>query len=42
MRVPYFAAMCCSDVFSLDFFRIPAPTPLNYVHSVGAGLRKIW
>ena len=27
--------------FLLDFFRIPAPTPLNYVHSMGAGLRKI-
>ena len=26
--------------FSLDFFRIPAPTPLNYVHSMGAGLQK--
>ena len=27
--------------FLLDFFRIPAPTPLNYVHSMGAGLQKI-
>ena len=26
---------------SLDFFGIPAPTPLNYVHSMGAGLQKI-
>ena len=25
----------------LLFFHIPAATPLNYVHSVGAGLRKI-
>ena len=25
-------------VFRWIFFRIPAPTPLNYVHSVGAGL----
>ena len=29
-------------VFRWIFFRIPAPTPLNYVHSVGAGLQKIW
>ena len=28
-------------LFRWIFFRIPAPTPLNYVHSVGAGLRKI-
>ena len=27
--------------FFVGFFRIPAPTPLNYVHSVGAGLRKV-
>ena len=28
-------------VFRWIFFRIPALNPLNYVHSVGAGLRKI-
>ena len=27
--------------FSLDFFCIPAPTPLNYVHSVGAALHMV-
>ena len=26
--------------FFIGFFRIPAPTQLNYVHSVGTGLRK--
>ena len=27
-----------NPTFLLDFFRIPAPTTLNYVHSMGAGL----